>query len=139
MHVLKRHIYVVRAFAVSNKYSKEETFRSGQSSNGNSDDPSAGKSDHGQAFDTQEEALLNMMNFKDWTRRVVTLEDGVEALETGGRITSYLNPDTSGRLKDRLVDKRLVDEFGVSSVDDLTEGQQVEYFAGEEDLGNEWV
>jgi len=73
------------------------------------------------------------MNFKDWTMRTVQLDNGIEALETGGRITSYIDPNKGGRLKDRLVDKRLVDEYGVWDINDLTGGQLSDYMMREHD------
>jgi hypothetical protein len=80
-------------------------------------------------FDTQREAMLNIMGMKDWTVRVVTLENGIEAVEAGGRIKSYLHPHRSGGIKDRQVDKRLVDDFGAWSIDELSEGELAEYLA----------
>jgi hypothetical protein len=74
-------------------------------------------------FDTQD--------FKETIPRVVKLENGMQALETGGYITSYLGPGVSGKIKDRLVDTRLVDQYGVWSVDELTEGQLADYLAEE--------
>jgi hypothetical protein len=86
-------------------------------------------------FDTHEEALLKVMNFKDWTVRPVQLDNGIEALETGGRITSYIDPNKGGRLKDRLVDKRLVDEYGVWDINDLTDGQLSDYMGEHDNSG----
>jgi hypothetical protein len=87
-------------------------------------------------FDTQEEAMLKAFKQKDWTVRVVQLDNGIQALETGGRISSYIDPNGSGRLKDRLVDKRLVDDFGVWDVDELSEGQLADYYMEED---SRWV
>jgi hypothetical protein len=96
------------------------------------DNTYAGKEYFAGPFDTQKEAMLKAFKQKDWTVRVVRLDNGLEALETGGRISSYINPNASGRLKDRLVDKRLVDDFGVWNIGDLTEGQLADYYAGED-------
>jgi len=52
-----------------------------------------------------------------------------EAVEAGGRIKSYLHPHRSGGIKDRQVDKRLVDDFGAWSIDELSEGELAEYLA----------
>jgi len=80
-------------------------------------------------FDTQNEAMLKAAKQKDWTVRVVQLDNGIQALETGGRISFYIDPNGSGRLEDRLVDTRLVDDFGVWDLDELSEGQLFEYLA----------
>ncbi|KIM75338.1 hypothetical protein PILCRDRAFT_827433 [Piloderma croceum F 1598] len=96
-------------------------------------------------FDTQQEAMLKAFNQKDWTVRVVQLDNGIQALETGGRISSYINPNGSGGLKDRLVDKRLVDDFGVWNVNELTEGQLADYYTEQDSrcittkkIGGKW-
>jgi hypothetical protein len=82
----------------------------------------------GESTSKAERSLLNALGWKNWDVRVLPAENGVEAVEVGGHITGYLNPG-SGRLKDRFVDKRLVDDFGVSSIDELSEGELAEYLA----------
>jgi hypothetical protein len=52
-------------------------------------------------------------------------------LAPGGRITGYVRPGP-GRLRYRFVDPRLVEDFGVYDIDDLTEGQLGEYLAAQE-------
>jgi hypothetical protein len=69
-----------------------------------------------------EKSLLRQMGMKDWTVRVVTAKNGMEAVECGGRLTAYVDPKASGGLKDRLVDPHLVDEYEVTSLDELSEG-----------------
>jgi hypothetical protein len=61
--------------------------------------------------------------------RVVDLDNGMQGLVCGGRITSYIDPHKPGRIKDRLVDCQLLDEYGATDIDDLTEGQLAEYLA----------
>jgi hypothetical protein len=75
--------------------------------------------------------MLKALKMKDWMMRVVTLKDGREALESGGHITSYINPNQSGRFQDRLVDMRLVDDYGVWSLDELSEGELAGYLVEE--------
>ena len=84
--------------------------------------------------DEAEESLLNALGMKDRTVRLTKDENGNEVVTTGGRITSYLRPG-SGGLKDRLVDPRLVEDFGVYDINDLTEGQLADYFAAQEQAG----
>lgn len=79
-----------------------------------------------------EKLRLRALGMKDWTVRVTTAKNGMEAVEAGGRITAYIDPNASGRIKDRLVDPLLVDEYGVTSIDELTDGQMAEYFAEKE-------
>lgn len=76
-------------------------------------------------FDTRNEALLKLMGFKDWTVRTVPLENGIEAVVAGGRVTCYLHPNH----KSDPVDKRLVDDFGVWSIDELSDCELADYLA----------
>jgi len=79
------------------------------------------------------EALLKIMGMKDWTVRVVRQSNGMDGLEAGGKLMGYIDPTKGGRLKDRIVDRSLVDDFGVSDINELTEGQMAEYFAMQEE------
>jgi hypothetical protein len=42
----------------------------------------------------------------------------------------YLHSDTSRRLRDRMVDRVLVEHYGVEDIDELSEGQLADYLAG---------
>ena len=69
-------------------------------------------------------------------RLFVKLDNGTLAVERGGRISAYINPKESATLKDMLVDRRLVDDFGVWDIDKLTEDQLVDNRKGQD---SRWV
>ena len=79
-------------------------------------------------FDTEAEALWEAVESKGWKGRVVKLENGMETWEHFGRIVAYINP-IPRTIKDILVDKHLVDDFGGWSLDELSEGQLTECLA----------
>ena len=74
------------------------------------------------------------MGMKNWDVCVTKDEKGNEVLTAGGRVTAYLRPGSPyERVKDRLVDPLLVENFGVYDIDDLSEGQLAEYLMAEEE------
>ncbi len=83
------------------------------------------------AEDETEESLLNALGMKDCTVHLTKDEKGNEVVTAGGRVTGYVRPGP-GRLKHRLADPRVVEDFGVYDINDLTEGQLAEYLAAQE-------
>ena len=102
------------------------------------DPPGSGPSTSGAEEDEPEwspkddagRSLLAALGMRDWAVRVTKDEIGREVVTAGGRVTAYVKPGP-GRLKHRLVEPRLVDDFGVWDIEDLTEGQFADYFAAQ--------
>jgi hypothetical protein len=78
------------------------------------------------------ETLLKELGMKDWKVGITNATNGLEAIESGGHITAYINPDDTGRMRDHLVDLLLFDEYGAMDVNNLTDGQMADYFAKKE-------
>ena len=53
-------------------------------------------------------------------------DDGMKGLIYG---EGYIDPHDVGRIKDRLIERKLVDGYGVTTIEDLTEGELAEYLA----------